>query len=96
MNRDQFDIVGFANSLLRPVLTVADEDLVRFVIADGYDDADRPAWEEFSVDRKQAASILRKHHRDGAYIEKRKARPAKNRYDFLCFPHFYIEPKEPA
>ena len=61
MNRDQ--------TIFTPVATVADEELIRFVIYTGPDEYDRPEFDDFSVDRRAAAGILRKHHADGAFIE---------------------------
>ena len=74
---------AFKRAVLRPVFTVADEPLIHFVIFDGYDDADLPTTDDFHVNRKEAASILRRQHREGAYIERRGA-------------GYYIEPKDAA
>ncbi len=82
MNRDGFDIVAFANAVMRPVFTVADEPLVRFRIFVMFDDTETvPLYDDFEVDRKAAWGILRTHRRAGDYIERRDG-------------GFYIEPKQ--
>lgn len=78
---------------LRPVFTVADEDLIRFVIYAGpNDDTGAPEFDEFSVDRKEAALIVRNHRRLGSFIERRAVEPGS--YTDQCFGRFYIEPKD--
>lgn len=63
------------------VCTPADEALVRFRIFDMFDDTETvPLFDDFSVDRREAASILRKHRAESAYIERRAG-------------GWYIEPK---
>lgn len=79
------------NAVLRPVFTVADEELIRFVIFSGHDDNGLPEFDDFRVDRKEAALIVRKHHADRAYIERR--RPEEQNY---AFGDYYIEPKVAA
>lgn len=62
MNRDQ--------TVFAPVSTVADEALIRFVIYTGSDDFGRHTFDDFSVGRRDAAEIIRKHHHDRAHIER--------------------------
>lgn len=78
---------------LRPVLTVADEELIRFVIYTGDDDNGEPEFDAFEVDRKEAAHILRKHRASRAYIE--RIQPKAKGYVWECFGSFYVEPKGP-
>ena len=57
---------------MTPVLTPADEPLVRFRIFEMFDDSETvPLFDDFKVDRKNAVGILRKHRAGGAYIERR-------------------------
>ncbi len=86
---------GFPKLELVPVLTVADEELIRFVIyAGANDDTGLSEFDIFSVDRKAAAAIVRKHRRDGSYVERRDPSEPNYRYGGGHCANYYIEPKE--
>ncbi len=99
----QFDLIaqafaqGFPKLELVPVHTVADEQLIRFVIyAGANEDTEQSEFDVFSVDRKAAASIVRKHRRAGSYVERRD--PGEPNYKFgggHC-GHYFIEPRDAA
>ncbi len=86
---------GFPKLELVPVLSVADEPLIRFVIyAGANEDTEQSEFDVFSVDRKAAASIVRKHRRAGSYVERRDPSEPDYRYGGGHCGNYYIEPRE--